>query len=186
MFRLRLNGKLGSVNMVSETMEAAMVVSATPESEVKMADTTDKLEEPFIYVSFNDAASKDYQSITDFAFYAMKRDAGSLRTCRNCGGINHFSHKDGVLVCPTPEGSVDTALLRRVRYPIGVRPWKFGSGRGVGKGKGKGRGGRSGRGGRGGYWMWSEEPQAEAPAEDADNGGYYVGGISDDYDGFNN
>jgi len=67
-----------------------------------------------------------------------------MRTCRNCGGVNHFSHKDGVLICPTVEGSVPVSLLRDIKYPVGVNPWRFsvgGKGKG-GKGKGKGKGGR--------------------------------------------
>ena len=39
-------------------------------------------------------------------------------------------------ICPTLKSSVPEALLRKIRYPIDVNPWRFGSGKGSGKGKG--------------------------------------------------
>ena len=123
-----------------------------------------------------------------FAF----RDVGRLRTCRNCGCIGHFAERDGVLVCPTPKASVPQSLLRNIRYPFGVTPWRFGNGKGAGKGKGKGgKGGGRGRG-RGGYWVhgsddsWTWEEQVAMDTTDtADDAGQSVDFVVDDYDGFN-
>ena len=101
-------------------------------------------------------------------------------------------------MCPTPDGSVPVSLLRNIKYPFGVNPWRFGSGKGakgkggIGKGKGNGRGGR----GRGGYWIhdasdsWTwEEPQEETEATPMDtaqdDAGQSIDFVVDDYDGFN-
>ena len=130
-----------------------------------------------------------YTNFYDYAVYELGREAArSMRTCRNCGGINHFSHKDGVLVCPTPDGSVPVHLLRNIKYPLGVNPWRFGSGKGskgkggIGKG-GKGKGGR----GRGGYWVDATDPwDWEQPMDTTqDNLDQSIDFVVDDYDGFN-
>ena len=141
----------------------------------------------FLFASFNDMQQQNYNDFCDYAIYVLNRDAGPLRTCRNCGGVNHFSHKDGVLICPTPENSVPTSLLRNIRYPIGINPWRFG-GRGNGKGKGKGKGAGKGGRGRGGYWTWQEEEPIDeqstsTPSNSNDDQGQY---ITDDFDGWNN
>ena len=145
----------------------------------------------FEWVSLNMLG--DYQSFCDYSLYVLQRPANNLRTCRNCGGVNHFSHKDGVLVCTTPEGSVPASLLKNIRYPLGVTPWRFGSGKGKGKGAkgGKGRYGGRGNGGRGrgGYWMqyddgeWAWHVAAEEPQQEEEE--QRVDFIIDDYDGFN-
>ena len=143
----------------------------------------------FEWVSVFMLGHAGYTNFHDYAVYELGREAArSMRTCRNCGGINHFSHKDGVLVCPTPDGSVPVHLLRNIKYPLGVNPWRFGSGKGskgkggIGKG-GKGKGGR----GRGGYWVDATDPwDWEQPMDTTqDNLDQSVDFVVDDYDGFN-
>ena len=112
-----------------------------------------------------------------------------MRTCRNCGGIGHFAEKDGVLVCATERGSVPVDLLRRIKYPFGVRAWRFGRGKGKGgkgKGIGKGKGNAPGGRGRGGYWAWHDpEPPATDDAAPSADGGADIHYITDDFDGWN-
>ena len=70
------------------------------------------------------------------------------------------------------------ALLKNVKYPVGVDPWRFsnptsgagGKGRGKGKGgKGKGDGGgRGGRGRGGSYWAGHEEYDESEQEDGAD------------------
>ena len=94
----------------------------------------------FIFVTMHDVYEAGYSNMADYVYFVKGRSVGGLRTCRNCGGINHFSHKDGELICPTPENSVPKDLLMQVRYPVGVNPWRFATGKGKGKGKGEGDG----------------------------------------------
>ena len=147
------------------------------ESPVPGQDTADA----FLFASWRDAWEAGYDSMAQYSINVLQRELG-MRTCRNCGGVNHFSHKDGVLICPTAEGSVPVSLLRDIKYPVSVRPWRFSVG-GKGKGgKGKGKGGKGnpsgGRGrGRGAYyndWFASEweayyyyggDQNEETPAE---------------------
>lgn len=141
----------------------------------------------FYYMSLNLVGDSNFH---DYAINVLNREAAQasrMRTCRNCGGVNHFSHKDGVLICPTPENSVPTNLLRNIRYPFGVNPWKFGGGKGKGKGKGGKGGGRGGGGrGRGGYWVyWQDDVETETPPGDTTEEGQSVDFVVDDYDGFN-
>ena len=89
------------------------------------------------------------------------------------------------------ERSVSVQLLRQIKYPVGISPWRFTVANGKGKGKGFKGGGRGGRfGGRGGQYsaaesvedlsLLQEEPVAVAD-EDAGDGQH----ITDDYDGWN-
>ena len=141
----------------------------------------------FICASWNDVWYNGFSSFYDYAVYFLNQQNGTrLRTCKNCGGVNHFSHKDGVLVCPTPEGSVNSSLLSRIRYPLGVQPWNFGKGKGKGKGaKGKGKGGR-GYGGRGrGNYFWDDSSTWYGFGDDAPTQEPAQHYISDDFDGWN-
>ena len=120
----------------------------------------------YMFASWKDIVDAGYDrernSFAEYAIHVLNREQRQMRTCNNCGGVNHFSVKDGNMVCPTPQGSVPTALLSRIRYPVGVNPWRFtndgGKGKGKGKGIGKGAKGKGGRG-RGGYWVY-QEPEA--------------------------
>ena len=153
----------------------------------------DQGDKEFLYVSWHDVSHSECNSIMALAQARGRDSAVPLKTCKNCGGVNHFSHKDGVLVCPTPESSVPVDLLRRIQYPFGVRPWRFGGGKG-GKGKGsRGRGSRDGGRGRGGfwttddgaYWYWSDAPAPAPPVEDPPAGLHLADDdtqfITDDY-----
>jgi hypothetical protein len=144
-------------------------------------------QDAYVYASLHDAAVANYSEIVSYAINILQRPSATLRTCKNCGGVNHFSHRDGVLICPTAENSVPVDLLRRIRYPFGITPWRFGGrGKGKGKGIGKGKGGGKGGRGRGGYWVWQDEPDTESGSpdhDDAANQGQY---ITDDFDGWNN
>ena len=139
---LRLKG-VPVINIVSESPENSM-------------DTKTQC----VYISWDDVPSGF--NLEQHAFVMFQRQAGKLRTCKRCGGVNHFEFgSDGKTNCPTPEGSVDQRLLGQIRYPIDVNPWKFG-GRGKGgakgyKGGGKGKGNGGGRGGaRGGAFSATE------------------------------
>ena len=171
--------------------QPGVLLATSPNSEVDMSDVASELpvhKDAFLFASFADMETHGYGDLCEYSLYALSREPGQLRTCRNCGGVNHFSHKDNVLICPTAENSVPTSLLRNIRYPVGINPWRFG-GRGKGKGKSFGKGKGSGKGGRGrgGYWTWQEDapvPPEATPSEDiADNSSYY---ITDDFDGWNN
>jgi len=180
----RLKGKptagagLNVVDPPSAEPDTAMDDTALPD--------TDPDRSGFIYMSLNLIGARSFY---EYALNVFNRDNARMRTCRNCGGVNHFSHRDGVLICPSPEGSVPTNLLRNIQYPFGVSPWRFGAGKGKGKGdKGRGRG-RGRGGGRGGYWMHYRDDDTWVWATDepnpSDDAGQSVDYIIDDYDGFN-
>ena len=148
----------------------------------------------YCYASIDDAQSANYHNFHDYVCYSMDREASRHRTCNNCGGVNHLSHKDGVFVCPTPLGSVPIDMLRHIRYPFGIRPWVFGTGKGKGKAKGKGKPSARGVGGRGRgtYATWDDdsvshehEPIVDVPSARIDNDDEAVATIHDDFDGFN-
>ena len=123
----------------------------------------------FVFFSLSDVAGSRSSTIADFVYAAFHRDARGMKTCKGCGGINHFEYENGKRICPTPENSVPIDMLKNIRYPVGVNPWRFhpyGKGSKGSKGsKGKGRGG-DGRGrGRGGYWMYWQEDDTTTPTE---------------------
>jgi hypothetical protein len=190
---IRLKGTpQSSINATEVTAaDSNSVATDQPSSSTAIVTPPSPNGSDFEWVSLNMLG--DYQSFCDYSLYVLQRPANNLRTCRNCGGVNHFSHKDGVLVCTTPEGSVPASLLKNIRYPLGVTPWRFGSGKGKGKGAkgGKGRYGGRGNGGRGrgGYWMqyddgeWAWHVAAEEPQQEEEE--QRVDFIIDDYDGFN-
>ena len=163
----------------------------------------------FLFASWRECWDAGYDSMAQYSINVLQRELG-MRTCRNCGGVNHFSHKDGVLICPTVEGSVPVSLLRDIKYPVAVRPWRFSVG-GKGKGgKGKGKGGKDkGGGGRGGggrgtfyndwfsdeweayYYYGGDQNEdttaaaptaAEEPPADVSEAQYF---INDDFSGWN-
>ena len=76
------------------------------------SDTLDRktTESNIFYASWEEAILANV-TLTDFAMINFGREVGRLRTCKNCGGVNHFAYKDGVLICPTPERSVPENLL---------------------------------------------------------------------------
>jgi len=103
----------------------------------------------YVYIAWEDmdnSNSKELAAFThqpnlhDLAQIMFSRDSGKLRTCKNCGGVGHMAwNSEKGDICPTLKSSVPEALLRKIRYPIDVNPWRFGSGKGSGKGKGKGK-----------------------------------------------
>ena len=193
----RLKGQ-PSVNLTTDESGASarsVPDEDAPDASPLLCETAND-DDGFVYASLMDVYSNGLRNFYDYAVYVLNRET-RLRTCKNCGGVNHFSHKDGVLICPTPENSVDTGLLSRIRYPIGVYPWRFsGRGGGKGKGKGKGKGGRYGKGGRrnGGRGAFLMDPwyfPAPTSEEQRDEGSSsqhsqnYVSDLHDDYDGWN-
>jgi hypothetical protein len=161
--------------------------------------TTD---DDYVFASWRDATSVNMNLI------AFAKGAGKgFKTCNNCGGINHFNMKDGQIICPTPQGSVDKELLMEVKYPFGVNPWRFGKGTGKGGGKGGGNkgkgGGKGGKGGgkggfRGNHWvdyetgaMYALSPVSEpptnspTPAVDDVAAGPFAFHVTDDYGDYN-
>ena len=141
-------------------LKAQPAVNMVSELPVPQMDTgTDK------FVSINDAVQAGCDNFNDYIYYVMNKPAPTsrLRTCINCGGINHM--KD---VCPTPPGTVSENVLRSIRYPLGVNPWLFnGKGKGKGKGHGKGSRGRGSGRGRGimAAWQYFDEPMPETVTE---------------------
>ena len=189
---LRLKGQ-PSVNLTTKVDVEMDDASARSETEKDVSPSPPiETDNGIAYVSWTDVWDQGCKTFYDYAVYVLNRDQRTqpLRTCKNCGGVNHFSHKDGVLVCPTPEGSVNNGLLSRIRYPIGINPWRFGKGKGKGKG-GKG-GGRGGYGrGRGNYYSldWhddtSEQHAAGTEHTDSEQPGETCMYITDDFDGWN-
>jgi hypothetical protein len=195
LFRLKgkpVSGGLNAVALAPEQIDTDGVndarARAVDDSNAHMNFTNESM----FYMSLNTVGESTFH---DYALNVLNREVTRMRTCRNCGGVNHFSHRDGVLICPTPDGSVPQSLLRNIRYPFGVTPWRFGNGKGKGKGKGKGGRGGRGHGGRGGYWMhypdddtwvWEHESSSDSqqrPSPDDSQSIDFV--ITDDYDGFN-
>ena len=155
---------------------------AVTDESLNMADVASDLpveQDAFLFASWTDLQREQYSDFASYSINILGRESSRFRTCRNCGGIEHFAEKDGVAVCPTPKGAVPIDMLRRIRYPFGVNAWRFGRGKGKGIGKGKG----SGKGGRGrgdGYWAW-HEPEPAQPAASEEHVNY----VTDDYDGWN-
>ena len=120
----------------------------------------------FLFACIEDMQSSGHSNFVDYVYATFSRSTPPFRTCKNCGGVEHFSHKDDKIICPTPEGAVPVDLLRKIRYPFGIRPWQFGKGKGSSsKGKGKGVFKRiSGGRGRGGVYMYYED-EADVPPE---------------------
>ena len=174
---------------------AAQLATSNDDGQLAATDVASELPVPsqdaYAYASWDDLRDHNYDNFHEYAMYVLNREASQLRTCRNCGGVGHFAEKDGVLVCATERGSVPVDLLRRIKYPFGVRAWRFGSGKGKGRGKGKGigkgKGGASNGRGRGGYWAW-HDPEPPAASDDAalnTDGATDVQYITDDFDGWN-
>ena len=99
----------------------------------------------FLFVSMADVVGSHRSEWSEYLL-SVQRVQPDFRTCNNCGGVGHFSFVDGKFVCPTPQGTVPSDLLRQIKYPFGVRPWNFGKGKGKGKGRGRGDGRGRGRG----------------------------------------
>jgi hypothetical protein len=189
-----------SINLASDESTAPVLDASCPPCDDTIsasAPQADGLMQStgFVYYSMADVMGSKFGNVSDFVYATFQRDA-RLRTCKGCGGINHFEFENGKRVCPTPQDSVPVALLKNVKYPVGVDPWRFsnpaggagGKGRGKGKGgKGKGYGGgRGGRGRGGSYWAGQEEYDEFQQGDGADSSINYNAPIHCDYDGWNN
>ena len=136
------------INAGELRLKVAPMINNVSES----SDTATDQNTDCVYIAWDDVPHGS--NLEQHAFAIFQRKAGKLRTCKRCGGVNHFEFGSDGKNCPTPEGSVDQRLLGQIRYPIDVNPWKFG-GRGKGDGKGGGKGHKGGgkgygKGGRGG------------------------------------
>lgn len=166
------------------------LASASPETQdaTSSSSSIGKLTPEIAFASVDDVLKAGYDNFREYVYFALNRTSTSLRTCKNCGGVNHYSHKDGVFVCPTPEGSVSTQLLRQIKYPFSIRPWRFGKGKSKGGGVAKGRGGRGRGNGRGQYStddlsLLQEDQTSEHEHDDGTDDGLHI--TDEDYDGWN-
>ena len=128
-------------------LKGVPMINAVSESSDVPTDTTNT-----IFISWEEVPHGF--NLEQHVLATFQRKSGKLRTCKRCGGVNHFEFGSDGKNCPTPEGSVDSRLLSQIRYPIDINPWKFSNGRGRGgsKGgsyKGGGKGSSYGKGGRG-------------------------------------
>ena len=155
----------------SPDMPNTDVASVRNDAFANLSHSSDK----FVYFSWSDVDRSKFTNHTDYVYAVFARDASTLKTCKNCGGVNHLAYKDGKLVCPTSPGSVPIDILKQIKYPVGVSPWRFGPG-GKGKGKGRGRGG-DGRG-RGGLNLQVDGDAEPEPAPEIEP-------IWEDFDGWN-
>ena len=161
-----------SIDFSAKLRSGLFHLNTRPEQVINMVDGEHKIaphgspasreildgDESTIFLSWDDVNKQGFETISQYLYYVNKSRTPTPKlfpTCKNCGGLFHFEYEDGKRVCPTPKDAVPAALLSQIKYPFGVKPWKFNIGTGRGGlvprgyfkgGKGRGRGGGRGRG----------------------------------------